>query len=148
MQTTGTAFTTYGWLLCTWTLIIPFQYGYHVAVLNQLSDTITCQSVDPKSVIDHDLSSLPPCIPMDDVVFSAVTSVYTVGGLLGSLISNIIIDRYGRKGGARGNAVLVALGTALMAFSTNVPTLIVGRYVMIFVRLLIHLRAQFSLAFL
>jgi MFS family permease len=122
---TGTSFTTYGWLLCLWTLIIPFQYGYHVSILNQIQSVLTCQVIEPK--LDHDLSSLPTCIPMDDVTFSVVTAIYTIGGLLGSLIANVVMDRYGRKGAARGNALFVALGTGLMGFSSNVSMLAAGR---------------------
>ncbi|KAF7796537.1 hypothetical protein EIP86_007717 [Pleurotus ostreatoroseus] len=35
---------------------------------------------------------------MSDATFSVVTSVYTVGGFLGSFFANVVMDRWGRKG--------------------------------------------------
>uniref|UniRef100_A0A0W0G814 Major facilitator superfamily (MFS) profile domain-containing protein n=1 Tax=Moniliophthora roreri TaxID=221103 RepID=A0A0W0G814_MONRR len=79
-------FTTYGWLNAFWILLIPFQYGQHVSILNQIHSAIACNPPLPSD------SSLPPCFSMDNFVFSVVTAVFTVGGLVGSAIANIFMD--------------------------------------------------------
>ena len=53
------------------TLLI-WQYGYHTSVLNQLQAVLTCKIPPPHTT----------CIPMSDVTFSLVTSIFTVGGLI------------------------------------------------------------------
>jgi CCR4-NOT transcription complex subunit 1 len=64
---------------------------------------------------------------MSNFVFSFVTAIFTVGGLLGSLMSNMIMDRYGRKGASKVTALLLAVGAGLMSVSTSVTTLSFGR---------------------
>ncbi|OBZ75225.1 hypothetical protein A0H81_04625 [Grifola frondosa] len=57
------AFTTYGWIVCTWILIVSFQYGFHISSLNQIQAVLTCRnSALPGTPSTH--YSLPTCIPM------------------------------------------------------------------------------------
>lgn len=123
MRQSGSSFTNYGWTLCAWILLIPFQYGYHISVLNQLQLVLTCKKTDPAVTA----GLLPTCIPMSDFTFSVVTSAFTVGGLGGSLIANVISDRYGRKGAARVSAAFVTIGAGLMGVSAGVLALSLGR---------------------
>ena len=62
-------------------------------------------------------------------MFSVVTAVYTIGGLLGSLIANVVMDRYGRKGAVCASGGLVVLGSGLMGISGSLTPLIIGRCV-------------------
>lgn len=131
-RTMQSSFTKYGWFLCLWVLLIPFQYGYHISVLNQIHSVLSCnQNLN----LAEDVSSpyhptfLPTCIPMSDWTFSAITAIFTLGGLTGSLLSNVVMDRYGRKGAARVSAVFVTLGTGLMGVSGGVIGLGLGRLV-------------------
>lgn len=64
---------------------------------------------------------------MSNFVFSFVTAIFTVGGLLGSLVANIIMDRYGRKGASKVTALSLAVGSGLMGVSGSVTTLSFGR---------------------
>ena len=64
---------------------------------------------------------------MSDVTFSFVSSIFTVGGLAGSLFANLIMDKWGRKGAHRICAFLIALGSAFMGLSNSVSLLLVGR---------------------
>ncbi|KAJ8508546.1 hypothetical protein ONZ45_g9191 [Pleurotus djamor] len=64
---------------------------------------------------------------MDDFTFSAVTSVFTIGGLLGSMAANFVTEKYGRKGATQASAVLTILGTALMTIGSSVGSLGFGR---------------------
>lgn len=66
---------------------------------------------------------------MSDATFSLLTSVFTVGGLLGSLSANTVMDRYGRKGAVQASSMFVAAGAALMTAASNVPVLCFGRSV-------------------
>jgi MFS family permease len=64
---------------------------------------------------------------MSDATFSVVTSIYTIGGLIGSLCANIAMDHYGRRGCSKFSAVMTAIGTLLMTVSSSVVSLLVGR---------------------
>lgn len=64
---------------------------------------------------------------MSDFTFSVVTSVFTVGGLLGSMVANLATERWGRKGASKASAVLTTCGAAFMGLSTNVYALGFGR---------------------
>jgi MFS family permease len=65
---------------------------------------------------------------MSDFTFSVVTAIFTVGGLIGSLVANIIMDRWGRKGAIRISAAFLAAGAGLMGISGSVGMLGLGRY--------------------
>ncbi|KAJ7236728.1 general substrate transporter [Mycena haematopus] len=121
----GEAFTQFGWIVCVWILLIPFQYGYHISVLNQIQAVVTCKATTPDS--QRYSYGLPTCLPMSDFTFSVVTAVFTVGGLAGSLVANLIMDRWGRRGAARLSSLLVAIGAGLMTVSASVSILGLGR---------------------
>ncbi|KDR81371.1 hypothetical protein GALMADRAFT_239236 [Galerina marginata CBS 339.88] len=122
----GTAFTTYGWFVCFWSLIIPFQYGYHISVLNQIQAVLTCKSTAPKTLCSRD--GLADCIPMSDFTFSLVTAIFTIGGLAGSLVANLVMDRWGRRGTNRISTIFIGVGTILMGLSNSVSLLLAGRF--------------------
>ncbi|KIM87653.1 hypothetical protein PILCRDRAFT_815229 [Piloderma croceum F 1598] len=122
MQNDSKTFTLYGWTVCTWVLVVSFQYGYHISVLNQLQAVLTCRNVDTGIYY-----GLPVCIPMSDATFSVVTSIYTVGGLIGSMGASVAMDRFGRRGASRISAVMTALGALLMGVSSSVVALLLGR---------------------
>ncbi|KAJ7168129.1 general substrate transporter [Mycena crocata] len=127
-KSNGESFTQYGWAVCIWILCIPFQYGYHISVLNQIQAVLTCKDVTPNP---QNLYGLPTCLPMSDFKFSVVTAVFTVGGLAGSAVSNLVMDRWGRKGAARISSLFVAVGACLMCVSASVGVLGLGRYLLL-----------------
>ncbi|KAH0584099.1 hypothetical protein H2248_009670 [Termitomyces sp. 'cryptogamus'] len=120
------SFTTHGWLICVWILITPFQYGYHISALNQIQAVLTCRSEANPTLM---LSMLPACIPMSELTFSVITAIFTIGGLAGSLLANLVMDRWGRKGATTISALLTSVGTGLMGISTSVGVLGFGRFV-------------------
>lgn len=85
---------------------------------------MTCKEVNPGS---DTLYGLPTCLPMSDFKFSVVTAVFTAGGLAGSLLGNVFMDRWGRKGAARATSLFVGVGASLMCVSASVPVLALGR---------------------
>ena len=66
---------------------------------------------------------------MTDAQFSALTSVFSVGGLIGSAGANVVMDSRGRRSALRISAVLTALGAFLMAIASGYAPLVIGRYV-------------------
>ena len=64
---------------------------------------------------------------MTDGIFSLVTSIFTVGGLAGSIFANLIMDKWGRRGAQRLSSILMASGTTFMGLSNSVPPLLMGR---------------------
>ena len=64
---------------------------------------------------------------MTDSTFSLVTSIFTVGGLAGSIVANLVMDKWGRRGAHRLSAILMASGTAFMGLSKSVSSLLMGR---------------------
>jgi len=65
---------------------------------------------------------------MSDFTFSVVTAVFTVGGLGGSMVANVVMDRWGRRGAARASSILVAVGAGLMCVGASVGILGLGRF--------------------
>ncbi|KAI0273858.1 general substrate transporter [Gloeopeniophorella convolvens] len=123
MPARSTHFTGYGCLVCLWVLVVSFQYGYHISALNQIQAVLTCRNSAPFYYY-----GLPTCIPMSDTTFSLVTSVFTVGGFLGSSTSSIAMDRYGRKAASRLSGLLVAIGSGLMGVAPTTTLLLFGRF--------------------
>ncbi|CAL1703958.1 unnamed protein product [Somion occarium] len=64
---------------------------------------------------------------MSDATFSVVTSVYTIGGLLGSLFANVLMDRFGRKGTVEVSSTMFVIGSACMSIASGLPLLLLGR---------------------
>ncbi|TFK25059.1 CCR4-Not complex component [Coprinopsis marcescibilis] len=125
---TGDSFTRYGWSVCVWVLIVAFQYGYHISALNQIQAALTCKV---KPISGSTLPTVPhlqSCIPMSDFTFSLVTSIFTLGGLAGSSVANLVMDGSGRKGALRICAAFIAAGAGLMGLSGSVVFLAIGRF--------------------
>jgi MFS family permease len=64
---------------------------------------------------------------MSQVAFSFVTAIFTIGGLCGSLVANLIMDSIGRRGTLRLGAILVVIGTAFMGLGTSLFPFLLGR---------------------
>ena len=103
------------------------QYGYHISALNQISDVLTCR--DPPGAarsISHHLL-LPSCVPMTDAEFSIVTSAFTIGGLIGSLVGGRLTERKGRRGALIVDAILTTAGALALTLAPGMFTLGFGR---------------------
>ncbi|KAJ2489682.1 hypothetical protein IWW37_003820 [Coemansia sp. RSA 2050] len=109
-----------GVLMC----FAPLQYGYHIAELNTPKGIITTCDKDAAH-----WASLPLCLPMNDAMFSLATSMFAIGGLLGSLSAGWMAERWGRRGALAYNSASFALGPLLMAFALSPAMLVVGRFV-------------------
>ncbi|KAH7107464.1 general substrate transporter [Auriculariales sp. MPI-PUGE-AT-0066] len=99
-------------VLIPWALITPMQFGNSIAAFNQIS-----------KVVQSDIPG------MNVTWFSFVTSIFTIGGLLGSLFANQFLDRYGRRGATRLNALLMVFGNVILYFGNSAGVLAFGRFV-------------------
>ncbi|KAK8092841.1 MFS glucose [Apiospora kogelbergensis] len=97
------------------------QFGIHLAELNAPEDVITCRK---KSISTR---SLPDCIPMDNTAFAAVQSVFTIGGLIGSLGAGPTSSAKGRLFAMRLTSALFVLGSAVETLASAVPVIAIGR---------------------
>ncbi|KAJ1720207.1 hypothetical protein LPJ53_005139 [Coemansia erecta] len=102
----------------------PLQYGYHIAELNTPRKIITGCDKDAAH-----WGSLPLCLPMNDAIYSLATSIFAIGGLVGSLGAGWMAEKWGRRGALVLNNAPFVLGPLLMAFAVSPSMLIVGRFV-------------------
>ncbi|KAH8108460.1 general substrate transporter [Phellopilus nigrolimitatus] len=121
------SFTFYGLFALFWVLVSAFQYGFHISVLNQINDVLTCRA--PPGAVNSTTPTfgLPSCIALSDAQFSAVTASFTVGGLLGSLLGTPLTARRGRRGALVVDGVITAVGAGLMTLAPNMSVLLLGR---------------------
>lgn len=64
---------------------------------------------------------------MTDAVFGQITAIFTFGGLLGSVMTGGVMNRWGRKGAIKLSAILTGLGSALFAISASVNAMLFAR---------------------
>ncbi|CAH1763539.1 3496_t:CDS:2 [Entrophospora sp. SA101] len=105
-----------------------FQCGYHMGEMNIPQRIISCEPIpsDDSSTSINDYT-LPSCIPMTQTQYSLVTSIFNLGGLLGSLMASRIADNKGRRWALLVNCVFFAVGPTVMGFAKNYGELIFGR---------------------
>jgi MFS family permease len=115
----------------------PLQFGFHLAELNAPEEVLTCKK---RSIFDGDASSsssslnphdtfgsLPSCIPMSSSVFAVVSSIYTLGGLVGALSGGPVSSALGRVPTMRITSVFAIVGSILEAFAPHAAMLATGR---------------------
>ncbi|KAL2758629.1 hypothetical protein ACRALDRAFT_2026138 [Sodiomyces alcalophilus JCM 7366] len=112
------------------------------AELNAPQDVITCKkktlhaAEPPRSGWWHstrpepEYSSglLPHCIPMNDAAFATVSSIFTVGGLVGALCAGPYASKHGRLSAMRLTALFYIVGATLETTAGNIPWLAIGRF--------------------
>ena len=125
------------------TTIGPLQFGFHLvgiaalearismannlqAELNAPQDVITCNEKSASAFgLKPDLSK---CIQMSLSEFAIVSSIYTLGGLLGALSSGPCCNKYGRLWTMRLTTVFFVLGPAFESLAGNIGVIIFGRF--------------------
>lgn len=97
------------------------QYGFHIAALNSLLDSLACNTTFPRRGLFGESS----CVEMSAAEAGIVTSFYTVGGLAASLSAGAMIERWGKKGTAvRSAAVIVLVSPVLHSFEASAELLL------------------------
>ncbi|CEJ57428.1 Putative Permease of the major facilitator superfamily [Penicillium brasilianum] len=105
----------------------PLQFGYHLAELNAPQAVVTCEkkSIHGSSAV---VNGLPQCIPMNPSQFGLVSSIYTLGGLLGALLAGPVSTKYGRRIALLATTVFFVLGPVAETLAPAIPILALGRF--------------------
>lgn len=135
--------------ICT---IGPLLFGYHLAELNAPQDVITCKNemnqlgsmlerastwmysshkdqATPKETTQAIDDKLPQCIPMNPTQFGAVSSLFTLGGLVGALAAGPLSSHHGRLRTMLYTSIFFSIGPVLEALAPNIATMTIGRFV-------------------
>lgn len=133
-----TAYLVYVLLIAT---IGPFQFGFHLvlslrtwlgcvlifwqAELNAPQNVITCKKESIGTAKVH--VDLTQCIPMSTDQFAVVSSIYTLGGLLGALSGGPCCNRYGRLKAMRLVSLFTVVGPLFESLAGSIVVLAIGR---------------------
>ncbi|CAH1992108.1 unnamed protein product [Acanthoscelides obtectus] len=104
-----------------------FQHGYNTGVLNNPQKII-------ETWISHTMANRTREYPDQQTVtfvFSVMTSIFCIGGMIGGAITGVVADRFGRKGGLLLNNIFVILAVICEAVSKTVGSyelIILGRF--------------------
>ncbi|NXG81453.1 GTR9 protein, partial [Stercorarius parasiticus] len=112
------------------TLLVSFGssmlYGYNLAVVNSPAEHIKAfYNATWSQRYGHGLASGSLTL-----LYSLTVSIFALGGLVGSLLVGVLVERYGRKGTLSRSALLILLAGGLMSFSRELGSpemVIIGR---------------------
>lgn len=102
------------------------------AELNAPQDVLTCKKKASSfaKIIANAFGAqptLPQCIPMTDPEFAIISSVFTLGGLLGALCAGPVSTSYGRLLPMRLTTAFFIVGSGLEAVAMSIPVMAIGR---------------------
>lgn len=110
------------------------QFGYHLAELNAPADVLSCNFKKPGPLPSYKDTvwshfHFNQCINMTEQGVALITTMFTIGGLLASIILGItsISTNYGRKHLCIISALFYVLGSFSMSFSQTVWQINLGR---------------------
>lgn len=109
------------------------QFGYHMAEMNSPGDILSCKTKVP-GLIPFERSffgahGFSPCIPLTNEQVGLATSIFSIGGLLGSFYVGSIADSIGRKKTAVIHNLFFFVGSLLNGLAGTFVTLLLGRFV-------------------
>ncbi|PHH75464.1 hypothetical protein CDD82_4440 [Ophiocordyceps australis] len=117
--------TSYLTLLVAIATLGSMQFGFHLAELNAPQDVLTCRKA---SVWNHvHMSGFPSCIQMSEAAFATISSIFTLGGLVGALCAGPLTSLHGRLFSMRLTALLYLFGALAESIALTVPVLAAGR---------------------
>ncbi|KAJ9094378.1 hypothetical protein QFC19_007987 [Naganishia cerealis] len=106
--------------------------GYHISELNFPEASITCIPVTTPNLAGSNssiVSGLPDCLGIDSSRYSAATAVFTIGGLVGSILSARATGKVGVIGSIKITGLLNAIGSLVMFAAPHWTVVLVGRIV-------------------
>lgn len=112
------------------------QFGYHISELNAPEQYLVCKElhVSGSNVYNDTLLGgslgLPQCIDMTEQQFGAVTSMFSVGGLIGSFLIGSYANQHGRKRTSLYISLFGFVGSFIMFYSKNFLTMLLGRFIL------------------
>ncbi|MCJ1308808.1 hypothetical protein MMC25_002463 [Agyrium rufum] len=111
----------------------PLQFGYHLAELNTPEKALRCATTSTFSLFKYFTTtktpSLPTCLPLSALEFGLVTSIFTLGGLLGALSAGPLSTRSGRLLPQRLTTICFVIGALLSALSPSAVLMVIGRFI-------------------
>lgn len=109
------------------------QFGYHMSELNSPEAVLTCKKSAPGLIPYKDTflgrHGYARCISLTDEQFGLVTSIFSIGGLIGSFYVGTIADSIGRRRTALLHCLVYFLGSLLNGLSNSFYTLMAGRFI-------------------
>ncbi|XP_026483114.2 solute carrier family 2, facilitated glucose transporter member 1-like [Vanessa tameamea] len=108
-----------------------FQHGYNTGVLNA-PQAIMSEWLQKEALTGTNVTLPAKDDPKVTTVWSIAVAIYCVGGMIGGVITGVIADRFGRKGGLLLNNGLVFIAAALQGcakLANSSEMLIVGRLI-------------------
>ncbi|KAI0390554.1 general substrate transporter [Xylariaceae sp. FL0594] len=120
----------------------PLQFGFHLAELNAPQDVITCNVENPSAASRFTAAlsswtsgkhatvaspSFPDCIPMNDARFAVVSSLFTLGGLIGALAGGPVSSARGRLFAMRLTGLFFIVGSILLTLSVSIVMMCIAR---------------------
>ncbi|NWU21243.1 GTR9 protein, partial [Dyaphorophyia castanea] len=112
------------------TLLVSFGssmlYGYNLAVVNSPAEHIKAfYNATWSQRYGHGLAHGPLTL-----LYALTVSIFALGGLVGSLLVGVLVERYGRNGALSRSALLILLAGGFMGFSRELGSpemVIIGR---------------------
>ncbi|CUM65474.1 uncharacterized protein PRCAT00003117001 [Priceomyces carsonii] len=110
-----------------------FQFGYHMAELNSPELIMSCRISKPERTPYADSffgrHGFKQCIPLDPQQVGLVTSIFSIGGLIGSVYVGSIANKIGRKKTTLLYCVIFFVGSTLNGLSNNYASILIGRLI-------------------
>ncbi|KAF2424249.1 putative MFS glucose transporter [Tothia fuscella] len=106
----------------------PLLFGYHLAELNTPQEVITCKR---KSLFSPNAAvpTLPQCIKMNPTEIGLVSSIFTLGGLIGALTGGPLSSRLGRLRTMQFTTIFFIVGPVFEALAPSIPVMAFGRLI-------------------
>ena len=104
-----------------------FQYGYNIGSVNAPEEELK-QFLNASIVHRHNIQLSEEWIK---TCFSAVVSIFVIGGMIGSLSGSFLANKFGRKQGLLYSQVLTLLGASMMGCCKEFKSyemLLIGRF--------------------
>lgn len=109
------------------------QFGYHMSELNSPEAIMSCKDTIPLLVPYEDSffgrRGFAQCIPLAPEQFGLVTSIFSIGGLIGSFYVGTVADSIGRRKTALLHCCIYLIGSALNGLANTYHALLVGRFI-------------------
>lgn len=103
------------------------QYGYHIGEMNTPQAVISCQVTNKDAHALWVDGTFVDCIRMSDVQYGTIVSLFTIGGLLGSIIAGRLADKFGRRPVSIAYCLVFMAGPAAMSTANAMWSLGLGR---------------------
>ncbi|CAH6719704.1 probable metabolite transport protein [[Candida] jaroonii] len=101
--------------------------------LNSPEQVLSCRLSKPGEIPYEDSffgsKGLPQCIPLTTEQIGFVTSVFSIGGLIGSFYIGRVGDVFGRKKASMLYCLVYFIGSILNGLSVNFVTMVIGRFI-------------------